>query len=151
MSNGRKWFCRIYFFKEFFLLWVMPARSSSSSLIFQLEFEKKIQTIIKNSACDCPSQLLYFHFYRTSRICLGLSLFTLFFFLFKSRSYQIFIFCLSHLSHIHNKEATRMIRERIKIMIMTLHCSLSAAQKSCGGKLPIHLRGIRKTIRRKWR
>lgn len=56
---------------------------------------REIRLVIKNSACDCPSQLLYFHFYRTSRICLGLSLFSLsLFFLIQIAQLPNFYFSL---------------------------------------------------------
>lgn len=62
------------------------------SNIFFLSFSSAISPwlgVIKNSACDCPSQLLYFVYFfsLSSRSHLDSELF---FFLFKSRSYQLF-------------------------------------------------------------
>lgn len=77
------------------------------------------------------------------------------FFLFKSRSYQIFIFLpltpQSHTLTKGRKNDQQREKKRIKIMIMTLHCSLSIAQKSCGGTTPHSFRHSEKMIRRKWR
>lgn len=65
--------------------------------------------VIKNSACDCPSQLLYFVYFFSLSPSLGLWAF-----LFKSRSYQLF---LQFFSASEN-------------MIMTLHCSLKSIKQS---------------------
>lgn len=75
------------------------AKRSSSSLIFFSSPSSHLRHIvvwvcvIKNSACDCPSQLLYFVYFFSLSHRFFDSLKLPFFFLFKSRSYQLFSLC----------------------------------------------------------
>lgn len=94
-------------------------RSSVISNFFpfvHLRHASNLLGVIKNSACDCPSQLLYFvYFFSLSSLSHLDS--ELFFFLFKSRSYQLFSPIL-------------LLSERdSKNMIMTLHCSLKSIKQ----------------------